>query len=100
MRKATVLSILAGALVLSGCGGTKATESATSDTANDAPTSGCTVGATDEIYVTKMYECPSRATRVYLFNTSTAKGDYWKAAAEFGSVKVAEGDTWLEVKAT
>jgi hypothetical protein len=103
VRKLIAVPILV-ALAVGGCGGKDAAGgggggTTTTSAPSGAPTTDCTATDTEELYVTKMYDCNTRGTRVYLFNTSTAKDSYWKAAAEFGSVKVAEGDTWLEVKA-
>lgn len=90
-----IAAVFIAGLLVAGCGGKDANSS--SSVPSVAPTAGCEKAATEELYVTEMYEC-SRGTNVYLFNTSTARDSYRKVAEEFGSVVVGQGDTWLEVK--
>lgn len=93
MTRVLALAV-AAVFVLAGCG--------TDDVnlpnvvTNPAPTVGCTVTDTEELYVASLYDCDD--TSVYLFNTKDARDSWRKAAEEFGTVVVGEGDLWLEVK--
>ena len=92
-----LFAVLAAVVLgVAGCGGPDEPQSAASSAAS---LDGCTVAETEELYVTEMYRCEARSTRVYLFNTSTARDSYRKVAEEFGAVVAGQGDTWLEVKA-
>lgn len=95
------IALAAAVLILGGCGG-KANESAapaTSPPAASAPTDGCSAETSEEMYVAELYNCASRSTKVYKFQTATARDDWRKAAEGFGTVVLNQGDTWLEVKA-
>jgi len=101
MNKATVVTVLAAAvLMLGGCGGSKepAGEAASSAPAAGAPIDGCTETATEELYVRKLYHCDARQANVYTFDSKEARDNWWKVAESTGSMKNTEGDTWMEVK--
>jgi hypothetical protein len=101
MRKITAVLAAAVVLTVGGCGGNdKAASSSGSTTAQpSAPTTSCALTASDELYVSQMFDCADRGTRVYTFADKAARDNYWTAASAVGSVKVSEGETWLEVKA-
>jgi uncharacterized lipoprotein YajG len=97
-----IIALAIAILVLGGCASKEATNEnagATTSVATPSSAEGCTVTETEEMYVAEMYACADRSTRVYVFSTSSARDNWRKAAEEFGSVVVGQGDTWLEVKA-
>lgn len=99
MRNITAVLAVAAVLTLGGCGGSSDKDDAAG---NGAPTTGCTETKSEELYVKQMFSCADRnpATRVYTFESTTARDNYLTAAASFGAVnKVGEGDLWIEVKA-
>lgn len=98
MRKITAVLAVTAMLTVGGCGGN---DKAADDKAagDSAPTTGCTETASEELYVSQMFDCADRKTRVYTFADKAARENWWTAASAAGSVKVTEGETWLEVKA-
>jgi len=99
MSKITAVLAIAAVLTLGGCGGSGKDDKAAGG--SDAPTTGCTETKSEELYVKQMYSCADRnpATRVYIFDSTTARDNYWTAAESMGAAKVGEGALWLETKA-
>lgn len=104
MNRSAVVTVLAAAAVLTlgGCGGSNdkapAATTSASQPAADAPTTGCTLTPSEELYVRKYYVCDSRSTAVYTFDSTDQRDNWWKAASAAGSVKDGQGDLWIEVK--
>lgn len=93
MNKLTAVLAVAAVLTLGGCGSSGEESPAPAA----APTLGCISAATDELFVSKFWECTDDTT-IREFADTTARDNWWKAAEPTGSVKVAEGTNWIKAK--
>lgn len=91
MWKRTVVLLVA--LVIAGCGNDS--EESPDDVAVEL---GCHFREeeTDELFVRHLYKCDN--TRVYFFNDTKARNDWWTIAREVGGVELRRGDRWIQVK--
>lgn len=108
LTTAAVAAILSVGL-LAGCGSDKKAAPSSDAASNASSTdiesravseSGCQNAQKDEknqqIYARAIYHCTGMD--LYVFNSSSARDSWLKIAAEFGTVELKRGDTWLAVK--
>ncbi len=98
-----LVGCVAAALALAGCGSSeKADEPATTGASAEAAAideSGCEndrPAEAEELYVRALITCDG--FDLYVYDTSGARDKWSAVAAEFGTVELKRGDTWIAVK--
>ena len=86
-------------MLLAACGGGDSSVDEPASLAEELGCSSFEQQDTEELYVRELYSCEENgaATRVYTFNTSSARDSWKEIAEEFGIIVENEGDTWVQV---